>query len=211
MELKDNRKNFLHWTITSKEKRERNQKMILIMVIPLIGLVFITFGEQYFFSDYQIDQVFLSVVGVVVSVSIFFLINKVFPYAERTYSIDNLGISITKGKKNKKYLWEEFECYYPYSERGRVKAKVKSSNENKKYKGQQFRDTIFNTEKDIAGDIFYLKKKKTGFISKIYKKFVVVYGEAENSSKIRKILSCYLPRKRMRSSSDLGLVFYEFK
>lgn len=216
MEPQNNTTNFfLSWSISSKEKRERIQKMLLIMTTPLIiGYIYYVFfvSENHnIFLDYELDNVFLAIVGIIISVFVFFLINKIFPYAERSYSIDNLGINITKGKKNKKYLWEEFEYYYSYSERGRMSAKVGGNIDNRIYEGQSFRDTIFKTEKNIAGDIFYLKKKKINFISKIYKKFVVVYGKAENSSRISKILSHYLPRKKMNSTSDLGLVFYEFK
>lgn len=141
---------------------------------------------------------------------LFFLINKNFPYADRSYSLDNSGINITKGKRNKKYSWNEFEYYYLYSDRNRVTAKVVRK-ENESYIGQSYRDTIYNAEKNITGDIFYLKKKRKNFISKVYKKFVVIYGEPENSTAISKSISRYLPRKTMTSTSDLGLVFYEFK
>lgn len=141
----------------------------------------------------------------------FFLANKFFPYAHRSYLMDNSGINITKGKRSKKYLWEEFEYYYPYSERSRTMAKVDRNVGDENDTGQSLRDAAYNTERNIAGDIFYLKRRKKNFVSKICKRFVVVYGEAENSHTISKTLSCYLPRKTMTSVSDLGLVFYEFK
>ena len=150
------------------------------------------------------------VVVIAVILFLFFLINKIFPYAERSYSMDNSGINITKGKRNKKYPWNEFECYYSYSERSRATAKVVRK-ENENYIGQSYRNTIYNEEKNLVGDIFYLKKRRKNFISKMYKKFVVVYGEAENSPTISKTLAHYLPRKKMTGTSDLGLVFYEFK
>lgn len=211
---------FLSWSITKKEKKEQIQKVLITVAIPLIilGIMAATIGYPGLFTDkllskgiaYILYDVFFMIVVIAAAVFLFFLVNKIFPYAERSYFMDDSGINITKGKKNKKYSWDEFECYYPYSERSWVSAKVVRK-ENENYIGQSYRDTIHNEEKNLIGDIFYLKKKGKNFISKIYKKFVVVYGEAENSSTISRFLAHNLPRKTMTNTSDLGMVFYEFK
>ena len=58
----------------------------------------------------------------------------------------------------------------------------------------------------MSGKIFYLKAK-TGF----FKKFVVIYAEPDNCKQVYDYLKARLKEEKMLNTSDLGMVFYEFK
>ena len=70
---------------------------------------------------------------------------------------------------------------------------------------------IFDVERNIVGEIYFLKKKSRGIFSGLIKHFVVVYAELGNSKEVGGFLAGHLPERKMTSTSDLGLVFYEFK
>ena len=63
----------------------------------------------------------------------------------------------------------------------------------------------------IQGEIFYLKTEPKSFLSRFYKTFVVVYSGPDSSKIVEEFLNEYLPQKRMKPTTDMGLVFYKFK
>jgi hypothetical protein len=200
----------LTWEITPSEKREQIKNFISKTWLVLVGLVI--FSLFYYVSDFfswalregikpALLRVIYVAIGVVVFIGLFFLLNKFIPYRLRTYRLDNAGIAISKGKKKKYFSWNEFECFYPY--------RFYQSYPN--YPGESMRGQLLEAGQQIEGQIFYLKKKSIGFFSELCRIFVVVYSEPDNSKAVSKFLSKYLPSRKMTSSTDLGLVFYQFK
>jgi hypothetical protein len=200
----------LTWKITPSEKRERIKNFISKTWLILVGLVI--FSLFYYVSDFfswvlheGIKPAFLRVIyvaiGVVVFIALFFLLNKIVPYRLRAYRLDDTGIVISKGKKKKYFPWNKFECFYPY----------RSYQSYPNYPGESMRGQLLEAGQQIEGQIFYLKKKSIGFFSQLCRIFVVVYSEPDNSRAVSKFLSKHLPSKKMTSSTDLGLVFYQFK
>lgn len=132
------------------------------------------------------------------------LINKIFPYKEKTYFLADGGMTISNGKKIQKYLWSDFECFYPYSEGRGFKPNPKPRDTNL----EKNREKFFESGRKAEGEMFYIKKKSG---NKFFKIFVVIRSKIDNQKMVNKFLSNYLTRRPMRGSTDLGLVFYEFK
>jgi hypothetical protein len=200
----------LTWEIIPSEKRGQIKNFISKTWLVLIGLVI--FSLFYYVSDFfswalregikpALLRVVYVAIGVVAFIALFFLLNKFIPYRLRTYRLDDAGIAISKGKKKKYFSWKEFECFYPY----------RSYQSYPSYPGESMRGQLFEAGQQIEGQIFYLKKKSIGFFSKLCRIFVVVYSEPDNSKAVSKFLSKHLPSRKMTSSTDLGLVFYQFK
>ena len=200
----------LTWEITPSEKREQIKKFISKTWLVLVGLVI--FSLFYYVSDFfswmlregikpALLRVVYVAIGVTVFIWLFFLLNKFIPYKPRTYRLDDAGIAISKGKKKKYFPWSEFECFYPY----------RSYQSYPNYAGESTRGQLLEAGQQIEGQIFYLKKKSIGFFSKLCRIFVVAYSEPNNSKAVSKFLSRRLPSRKMTSSTDLGLVFYQFK
>ena len=139
------------------------------------------------------------------------VINRFFPYKERTYFLDDNQLVISKGKKKKQYSWDEFEYFYPYSGRYKTKSYEGLAQWSPYNIGEGQREKLFKTEKEVIGEIFYLKKKPKNLLSKLYRSFTIIYSEPNNNKEVLRFLSRHLERRDMKSTSDLGLVFYEFK
>jgi hypothetical protein len=195
----------LNWKITPAEKREQIQKGVFVIGPLIIGFVFFALTSKSGMRSISFKEITYSVLGAIVSFTLLLLINKIFPYKERIYSLSNNGLIISKGKKTKQYLWSDFECFYPYSERYGFKPNSYQPDIEEK------REEIFEAERGIEGEIFYLKKKSKNIFSKLYKVFVVVYSEINNQKAVNRFLSNQLSKKTVKTATDLGLVFYEFE
>ncbi len=204
---------FLTWEITPTEQRERNQRILIFLLSSLaifIGIIIATtFSSKVELSIKDHLRAILYGVSVIVGIILLsFIINKFFPYQKRIYYLDNQGITISKGNKKKYYLWNKFECFYQYASQS---GRVKSSRYSNKYIPEEDIKRIGETGEKIQGQFFHLKKKSLGLLSKLYKIFVVVYAEPDNSEAVKNFLSKHLPQMIMKASTDLGLVFYQFK
>jgi len=200
----------LTWEITPSEKRKQVRKFILNVWPVLVG--FVIFSLFYYVSGFlswmlhqgikpALSMVLYVAIGVTVCIWLFFILTKFLPYKLRTYHLDNTGITISKGRKKKYFPWNQFECFYTY--------RVYQSYPN--YPGESMREQILKTGQQIEGQVFYLKKKSKGFLSRFCKIFVVIYSKPDNSKDVLKFLSKHLPQRKMTWSTDLGLVFYQFK
>ena len=199
----------INWEITPLEKRKRTKRFILVTWLSFIGLLISSLF--YFGSDFTswalrggikfaLNRVFYIVIGAIGSILFFFLLNFILPYKKRTYFLDNEKLVISKGKKKKYFLWNEFDCFYLHRfYRG-------SSN-----KQDPTAKKILKAKQTIEGQIFYLRKKSTNFFARFYKVLVVIYSEPDNAKSVLNLLARHLPKKTMKSTSDLGLVFYQFK
>lgn len=207
----------LAWEITPEERRDQISTFVsrtwfllvaLAVIIPL--LYFSTFLEIVFWGIARfLNTTAYSVVGVVIAIGGFFLINKFFRYKKRSYLFDDLGIKISKGKKEKMFSWSEFEYFYSYSSRFRATTRSVFSDQLAQTT-TGMKKHLQDTESTIEGEIFYLKRTPVG-LSRICKIFVVVHTEPTNTGKVLDFLRQHLPEKQMTGSSDLGLVFYQFK
>jgi hypothetical protein len=211
----------LEWQITPEEKRKRNKKLILIIWPLLIILIVISATTSYPLSNsfnslskgifYTKNGVILSLLLVVFIPFILLLLNRVFLYKKRTYILDDNKLTVSKGKKKKEYLWSDFDFFYRYLSKYDTNPYKGISKISPYRYGEKERNKIFGSQKEIAGEIFYLKKKSNSLFSKLYKIFIVIYSEPENNDEVMKFLSTHLNKRPMKSTSDLGLVFYKFK
>jgi hypothetical protein len=188
--------NQLDWQITRSEKRTRVQKSIFVFGPFLFLVIMGPFLTNGIFDFRKI--IYVALVGIIILLMVI-LANKIFPHKEKQYSLNNYGITISVGRKTKTYSWNEFESFYSYSLVIRKSANPSISHQ------------VAELNKDIRGDTFYLRKKSNNLISKLYKTFVVVYSETDNSEMVNEFLVNHLPKKEMTNTTDLGLVFYEFK
>lgn len=213
----------LTWEITTKKEREQTKKAIrkiwlslfvLVVIGSIVGFPLANLSE-FARAREGIKPILLRAVGILIGFLIGFLavllMNKFVSYRERSYFIDDSGITISEGKRKKYYLWNEFECFYPYSEKYTKISYPAWYKKTPYYWGEKTRQDIFTSEVEISGEVFYLKKKLSNIFSNFVKKFVVVYSEPDNSELVSSFLSRYLTKGEMKSTSDLGLVFYEFR
>ena len=206
--------NELTWRITSAEKRERTRKLLLRIWLPLIlfGIISVTIAYPLLFTrdllvkgwSFILEQVLYAGGAIVVGLFVVLIMSRFMPHAERTYILDEEGFAVSKGTKKKRYTWDEFEYFYPYSQRYRSSSSGFRPGESK-------RQSLFVAEDEVMGQIFYLKKKPKNMLGKLYQKFVVVYSEPDNTNAVARFLQRHLPKKQMKATSDSGLVFYEFK
>lgn len=211
----------LSWEITREEKKERTKKVIFRIWLPLIilGIIAATIGYPALFSYnifargwiYIVKQAFYTLIGIGISLLLLLVINKFALYKDRTYFLDDKGLTISKGKRKKIYLWADFEYFYSYSERYASKVSQSFQLHPQDSIGGPEREKIFGAEREIVGEIFYLKCRPRNIFAKLYKTFVVIYSEPNNLKVVNKFLSDHLQKKQMGAASDLGLIFYEFK
>lgn len=189
--------NKLFWEITPDEKRLRTSRLVKTVFIPMAGMAMLAFTAAYpmtfFYSLFTkgvsktLIEALTYVAIVAVTMSLFFAANKIIPYARRTYILNDEGLRITKNRKKKIYAWDQFSLFYDYSERGQDNG-------------------LKEEEARMIGKIFYLKVK-----TRLYKKFVVIYAEPDNCKQVYDYLKARLKEEKMLNTSDLGMVFYEFK
>lgn len=67
--------------------------------------------------SYLIKTVIYVVIGIGGGMFLYFVFNRVLPYHNRAYSLDDNVLTIAKGKKQKYFSWNDFEYFYPYSRR----------------------------------------------------------------------------------------------
>ena len=197
----------ISWKITPSEKRKQIQKGILVIGPLIMGLLILVLTSRLALRNITFKEIIYSGLGVTISFILILLLNRIFPHKEKAYFLNDNGLIISKGKKTKQYSWNDFECFYPYSERYSFKPNLSSYQSDIEEK----RGEIFKTGRSIEGEIFYLKKKPKNIFSKLYKVFVVIYSEINNQEAINRFLSNKLSRKLMKDTTDLGMIFYEFK
>jgi len=216
--MNQNEKFSLYWELKPEDTRKRIRQFLYRIAIPFIFLAFIaaTVGYPLLFTDritrgdYSSiiqDIIYMVGVGAIGSILIFFLVNKFIPYANRQYKINEKGITIRKNKKEKIYKWQDFDSFSIYFG-------LKEPIEEKKgryYRGESLRKEIIEAEKEIMGSVFYIMKKRSGFLSRFYKRFVVLYATSEKSSQVKDFLAIKIPEKKWKLGGDFGLTFYEFK
>ena len=221
----------LTWEITPQEQRERTEEVRLLwfgVVLFFVCSIIIEFlrrprsKEEFIISLYT--AIFI-IASLIVGFLIAFILNKRIPYPKISYYLDSQGITIIKGNKKKHFLWKDFECFYIYTivrselNQRTKKSKIESFLEMLESKRKaKFRKELAAKLKEaeemsrkIRGEIFYLKKKQSGFFSKFYKTFVVLYSEPHNWQEVLDFIKKYLPQKTMGQFTDSGLVFYEFR
>jgi hypothetical protein len=200
----------LSWEISPSERRDSVKKTILKAWLALIGLA--VFSIFYYVSNFlswtlrdgvdtAIANAVYVIIGVMLSIWLFFILNKFIPYKTRLYHLDNSGITVSKDRLKKNFSWNQFESFYPY----------RSYQDYTGRAGESIKKELLTAGKHIEGKIFYLKKKPTGLLSMFYKTFLVIYSEPDNEKAVLKFLNTYLSEKKMSPGTDLGLVFYHFK
>jgi hypothetical protein len=219
MEKQKNQTILLSWSITSEERRKRTKQFLHKAFFPfcIIALVAATVGYPFMFIDRILqgdfrailgDIIWMIGIGVIGVFLLMFLVNKIFPYAERRYQLTETEMHIAKNRKEKTYQLENFESfalYSPFTKPIKGTARMYPTLWN-----EGIREGIMKTEKTVMGSVFYLRKKQAGIL-RIAKRFVVVYTTPENSEKFRELLASKLPEKEWKLGADSGLTFYEFK
>ena len=207
--------NELKWSITRTEKQQLVQKALLILAPFAISIIYSALTQL----GYSFKNTIILIIGLALSFLMLLLINRFFPYKERTYSFNDNGLIISKGKKMKRYLWSDFECFYTYYiNYGKRPDKTDRSSSFDIYRSDVVHPDIDDENKkrfeeyhNIEESIIYLKKKQKNIFTKLYKSFVVVYSEVDNTSAVLDFLDSHLPQKTMSTKTELGLILYEFK
>jgi len=207
-------KEIYSYEITKEETRKRNSIIIQLLriILPLgllLGLLIAILTGGY---DKNLSSMYYSLIF------FFFvifartaLINRYYPYADRSYSMDESGITISKGKKVKRYAWKELEDYFVLGDR------IQASGRDARKSGDCASGRVSNLEiQENCPKIldfkttFYLNPKRYGW-GKIMKKYIIVYGEDDNSEKVNQVLASYLRRRKMEGKDEVGFMSYEFK
>ncbi len=196
---------FLTWKIPPSEKRRQINKGTFLIGPSIIGLAIIVLITDSNLHVITFIDVIWAFCGMSLGFILLLIINRFLPYPEKSYFMNDYGITVTKGNRKKRYAWDDFECFYTYSERYEPKKGLAQSNI------EEVRYNIFETGKIIEGEIFYLLKRHGNMFSRLYKTIVVVHSQNSNTKSVNKFLSDHLQRKKMKATIDMGLVFYEFK
>jgi len=199
--------NELRWDITAVERRGQIQKAVVIIGPILLLIVISTVADTLAKNhDFSFKKIIAVAFGVIVCFLILLIVNRFFPYKQRSYILNNEGLTISKGKKIRRYLWSDFDCFYQYYAGG-----YGNYQSQYRYDVTGDRRRILEAEKSIEGSIFYLKKIPKNIFAKLYKTFVVVYSEIANSNAVSDFLNSHLTQQTMSAKTELGLIFYEFK
>lgn len=156
------------WEIEPDEIRERNEKMIRVATVALLGILLYLFLDillrssasgfsfsQLFFFLFR-NFLFLSLF-VLLPAFVFYYINKKYSYDHYSYSLDTNGFEMIKNGRKERYSWDEFSSFYDHSKRS-------------------FLLRLKINEAKVKGRVFYLRKKKGFFNS-----FVAIYSEPDSS------------------------------
>lgn len=207
----------ISWEITPVEQKERKLQglRIIAKLLPaLLGMLFVHFllSNDFTFSE-ALKAFFYTTLFVVMGIVAYYIFLMYNPRnKEKTYFLDAAGIKISKGNSKESYLWNDFECYYPY-------VVIRNDPKNLKFSGNRTLSKndrgkiieILKEEQKISGQIFYLKKKPINILEKICKTFVIVKSEPYNSKLVDNFLSNHLLKKEMTATTDMGMVFLKFK
>ncbi len=187
-----------HWSISGKEYARNLQKSLpflipFVIVCPLLTLF-------YFDDSYSALTIFF--IGVVGAFVLFLVINKLAPYRNREYTLNEQGVVLLYGKRRLFYDWEELGAFYHYTARN-------ATNHGQISRYASASQAIQQVERRISGDIFYLLKKKKPFFNFLGKTFVVIRTIPENTETVHAFLLSKIPEYTMTDATDLGLVRYE--
>lgn len=179
-------KNELKWEITPKERKTRLRQIVFMFIPMIIGYFLALFLGEGFNLKIFLYSVFFSIIGCF----IFLFINWLLPYKQKSYLLRDNNLIISVGNKTREYSWDEFEYF----------------SSSRKFKGSPF----FVEKRKISGDVYYLRKRSKGLLSRFSKVFTVIYSEPENDREVFNFLSHHLPQKE-KITDEIGLIFYEFK
>jgi hypothetical protein len=116
---------------------------------------------------------------------------------EKKYSIDNMIVWMQKRDKTKKYQWDDFEYFF------------RSPNMIITDESMQSQwDFFIKKIRDNRGEVFYLKLKPTGILSKLITNVVVMYARPDNHVAVYGVLSQKLVE---REGLVASLMYYQFK
>ncbi len=206
----NNKLSELRWEIKPGGKKEQKKQefWVLLNLVPYLGFfLFIALAYSNYGSFFEILK--SAIILMAIMAAVLYIRYKFGRDKERAYLLNEQGLTISRENKTKSYKWNDFECYYLYAFRGRG-LENKDVLISTKDVGQITIKTEPQLEK-INGNIFYLKKKPRSIKGKFTKTFVVVQAEPDNSAKVNEFLGKYLHLEKMTNTTDLGLVFYEFK
>ncbi|MBU4339103.1 hypothetical protein KKB43_01805 [Patescibacteria group bacterium] len=207
----------ISWEITPNEQKERKLEVLFYVIkrLPfLLGALFVyLLSERHFSFAETLNSFFYILLFVVLMVGIYYICLLYITHEEvRRYFLDNEKIKISKGGKEKTYFWSDFECFYLYEI-------IRNDSKNQKFSGSRSLSKenrgkiieILQEEQKISGQVFHLKKKAKNILGKIYKTFVVIQSESDNLKEVDNFLNNHLLKQKMAHTTDLGLVFYEFR
>jgi hypothetical protein len=193
----------LEWEITSHEAKSRALQMI-----PAAARVLVIFAAIMAWQA-RSWKILLVFAGIMI---IFYLLTATLgKFKGKTYKINEVGIFVSKGNKQKTYSWNDFECFYTHT---LVAPNRKYYKDTKDFieKGGSADLVAMQEQFDaIGGSVYYLQKKKVSFLDKFRKVFVVIYSEPDNSKEVAEALKVYLPHEIMEPFTDAGMVKYEFR
>jgi hypothetical protein len=197
------------WNISGTERKRQIRTFILqagllfLVFMFILPSVLLTDTYSSVAHDTEFFIVFMyAVIGAVISLTTFYTINTIFPHKNRTYSIDETGLTISKGTKTKHFTWSDFTCFYQYSKRLKLYPSGNTVGDIQK--------SMIEVQNKIEGSMFYLQKKSGVFLG-VGKVFVVIRTKPENEIEVIETLRKKLEEAPMTPTTDLGLVLYECK
>ena len=61
------------------------------------------------------------------------------------------------------------------------------------------------------GRLYYLEKKQSGILNRLYKTFILIYTETDNDNLVEKKLSNHISEKTMTATTDMGMAFFKYR
>jgi membrane protein YdbS with pleckstrin-like domain len=104
------------WEITLEEQRRRNQEALFrslpFLALFVISFVLVSASREKGISIGESPKVIFYLLGASL---FFFVANKIYPYPKKRYELGADGLRITKGRRERRYLWSEFEYFADYA------------------------------------------------------------------------------------------------
>lgn len=201
--------NTFEWTITSKEKRKRGWKSVPIILTTLVPVALLGF-----FYTRSWRALLYNVLGIAIFLALFLIYNAI-PKKERRYRIDENGIFVAKGKREKTYVWNELEYFLKETPTSvMMDANTEGLRRDELNTLDETATRVKNQAlqyKNIHGQTYFLRKKPRNILEKIRPRCVVVYSEPNNDKQVATTMAKYIPQKTYGPAGAGLLVKFEFK
>lgn len=186
------------WSIGGAQKRKSITLFWLMTTVLIITFPLYTTST----SNVDIGSMLNSIIICLIIESLYFGSKYVFAGRTKTYSITEESITIMTNSGSNQYLWSEFSCFIRTSER-------LDQSMNQSYKKGAI------PERALAYEAMALKTLEDVYLKFINvpfgvsKKFLVLEVSGSDSANVLALLSKHIPRKKMKISTDFGLVSYQ--
>lgn len=186
------------WSIDGAQKRKSITLFWLMTSVLIITFPMYTTSTSNVDFSSMLNSI---IIGLSIE-SLYFGLKYLFVGSIKTYTISEESVTIVSKSGSHQYLWSEFSCFIRTSER-----LDQSMNQSYKKGGIPERALAYEAMALKTLEEVYLKFINIPF--GVSKKFLILEVSGNDSANVLALLSKHIPRKKMKITTDLGLVMYK--